>query len=194
MIKSLTCKGLVPLANTIWFSTKPLNIFQIGFRMKKPLCLWWRGDEHGSCGLLHNWLTCWALAGIRRGCLLSRRTKDSYLQWQKQWRDHIWGNCREAASHLCIRSSSYNGASKQVSKGIRKFFLEDTHFSQGYLLWSPRCTERGSANKPYSYLTDNIGHISNLCKHILITITISPLSYYSVLNYSFCLLFISCFL
>lgn len=58
----------------------------------------------------------------------------------------------------------------------KKISLEDNHFSQGYLLGSVRCTER-SANKPYSYLTDNIVHISNLCKHTLITITISPLSY-----------------
>lgn len=175
-IKSLTCKGLVPLANTIWFSTKPLNIFQICFRMKKPLCLWWRGDEHGSCGLLHNWLTCWALAGIRRRCLLSRWAKDSYLQWQSNGEITFQGIAGKPV-HMCASGHPHTmELQNRLWAKHKKISLEDNHFSQGYLLGSVRCTER-SANKPYSYLTDNIVHISNLCKHTLITITISPLSY-----------------
>lgn len=121
-IKSLTCKGLVPLADAVGFSTEPLNVFQIGFRVEKPLCLWWRGHEHGSCGLLHNRLTCWALAGVRRGCLLSWRAEDPYLQWQSDGQITLGGT---AGKPLHISASGHPHAMefqhKMMSKGKRTF-------------------------------------------------------------------------
>lgn len=139
-IKCLTCKGLVPLADTIWFSTKPLNVFQIGFRVKKPLCLWWRGDEHGSCGLLHNRLTRWALAGVRRGGLLSWWAKDSYLQWQSN--GEITSG--ENALHICASSHPHTmELLKQVmSKGVRKFSWK-TPTSARAICWGHWHAQRG---------------------------------------------------
>lgn len=142
--KSLTCKGLVPLADAIWFSTKPLNVFQIGFRMKKPLCLWWRGDKHGSWGLLHDRLTCWALAWIRRGRLLSWWAKDSYLQQQ-----------------------SNGEVVLVITEGTKKISLEDNP------LWPrlPGAVTEMHRERMYEQTIFN-------SKHVLITSTTSPLSYY----------------
>lgn len=154
--------------------------------MKKPLCLWWRGDEHGSCGLLHNWLTRGALAGIRRGCLLSRRAKDSYLQWQSDGEITFGG---AAGKPLHIYAPRHPHIMKLQNRLWAKA-KEDTYFSQGF----PRGDQ--DAQKEEVQTNHNI-HIYQTLFVFLIYVKVlwllSP-SLFSPINldYSFCFLFISC--
>lgn len=137
--QSLTCKGLVPLADTVGLSTEPLNVFQVGFRMEEPLCLWWGGDEHGCAGLLHDGLAGGALPGIRWRRLLARWAQDPDLQSEPgtgHTTGATQGGCRELPS---LGAFSCNGGYMQKPEKISP----ETHaLCRG-------CTEGGSANRPF---------------------------------------------
>lgn len=132
--------------------------------MEEPLCLWWRGDEHGGAGLLHDRLAGGALPWVRWGRLLPWRAQDPHLKGNQP------GVTPQGAlqEHPSLGASSCNGVSTEVMcKSLRKFPWRG-------MLW-PGEAQIKEVQTNHSYSTD-ILHISDLRKYTLVIITISPLT------------------